>query len=442
MSNFQFKTNPGLYDKNNFFDSHSYQKIKHKSGLTIILSPMPEYSYSYAVMGVKYGSVNNEFKKAEDEEFLSFPQGIAHFLEHKMFENEDGEDTFQKFARTGAMANAYTGFDQTCYLFSCSQNFKESLKILLEYLSEPYFTDENVEKEKGIIEQEIKMCQDNPSWRCYFEVIRGLYSKIPVIYDIAGTQESIRQITKNYLYQCYDMFYNLHNMVLSVAGNFETKEVLEVVDQVLGAAEKQKPVQIVNKNCFEPIESVTKKTVLNLPVEISLIKIGFKHLSMNSKKQNFVLNLKYSLLNELISGAISNLYSDLYYSKVISRPISYEVISGESYLASIFSVSSKEPEIVEQKFFEEISKIKKNGISEKDFEIVKKSFYGRHVFDMDSPETVATNHMDGYLDEVDFTDWQDIIMNINKSELEKLLKESYNYESSSVSIINPIIKNN
>ncbi len=424
-----------------FFHEGNYKKIKHESGLTIILNMMPKYTYSYAVVGVKYGSANNEFKRdSACEDFLLLPQGVAHFLEHKMFENEDGEDTLQKFAHTGAMANAYTGFDQTCYLISCSQHLEKSLHILLNSILNPYFTSENVEKEKGIIAQEIRMCEDDPNWQCYFEVIRGLYYKIPIIYDIAGTEETINLITPEHLYECYNTFYNLNNMVLSVAGNFDYLEVLETVDRVLAQREKSRPLEVINKSYDEPMISVRKRNVLSLPVELSLIKVGFKHIPAKSSKSNFILNIKHCLINDLIVGRTSALYCDLYYNKIISRPISYEVLNGDNYLASIFSVSSQYPELVEKKLFDAIDAMKQQDILESDFLAVKKSFYGRYVSDMDNPEIVATNHMTGYLDGVDFREWQNVIMNIEKAELEELIRNSYNYDSSSVSIVNPMDK--
>ena len=167
------------------------------------------------------------------------PEGIAHFLEHKLFENEDC-DVFDLYAKTGANANAFTSFDKTCYFFSCSDNFKASLEILLSFVQSPYFTPESVAKEQGIIGQEIRMCDDDPGWRVFFNMLCGLYQKHPVRIDIAGTIESIAEITDDLLYRCYRTFYNLHNMVLAVAGKCTVDEVLEVADRLLKPCEDQK----------------------------------------------------------------------------------------------------------------------------------------------------------------------------------------------------------
>ena len=163
-----------------------YTHIHHKSGLEILVCEMEGFSTTEAMFGTKYGSINTQFKTAADKDYCTVPEGIAHFLEHKLFENEDC-DVFDLYAKTGANANAFTSFDKTCYFFSCSDNFKASLEILLSFVQSPYFTPESVAKEQGIIGQEIRMCDDDPGWRVFFNMLCGLYQKHPVRIDIAGT---------------------------------------------------------------------------------------------------------------------------------------------------------------------------------------------------------------------------------------------------------------
>ena len=196
----------------------SYQKIDHPSGLTLLLYPMEGFSSAYAMLTTDYGSVDMAFRTDPKADFTRIPAGTAHFLEHKMFENEDG-DAFAKYAATGASANAFTSFDKTSYLFGCADHFEESLRILLEFVTTPYFTPQTVSKEQGIIGQEIKMYDDNPDWRVLFNLLKAMYVKHPIAIDIAGTVESIAEITADSLYETYHAFYNLHNMVLVVAGN-------------------------------------------------------------------------------------------------------------------------------------------------------------------------------------------------------------------------------
>ena len=194
--------------------------------------PKENYSSTYAIFGTNYGSIDTKFKRSDKDEWTVVPEGIAHFLEHKLFESED-LDAFERFAKTGASANAYTSFERTGYLFSCSANFKKNLEILLDFVQNPYFTQATVEKEQGIIGQEIDMYKDAPDWEVMFNCLRTMYHNLPVRIDIAGTQESIAQITAKTLYGCYDNFYNLHNMVLAVAGNADVDEIVEVADKVL-----------------------------------------------------------------------------------------------------------------------------------------------------------------------------------------------------------------
>ena len=199
---------------NNELLGDKYFEIDHKSGLKIFVYPKVNFSSSYAIFGTKYGSIDNCFKTEGDKVYTEVPEGIAHFLEHKLFESEE-LDAFARYAETGASANAYTTFDKTCYLFSCSANFSSSLEILLDFVTKPYFTPETVKKEQGIIGQEIKMTNDEPGWASLFTLLKAMYKHHPVQIDIAGTTESIAEITDELLYKCYNTFYSLNNMAAS-----------------------------------------------------------------------------------------------------------------------------------------------------------------------------------------------------------------------------------
>ena len=181
-------------------------RLRHPSGLSIYVWPKPGYKACYATFAARYGSIDTAFMRLGDAAPTVVPAGIAHYLEHKLFESEDG-DAFSRYAKTGASANAYTSFDRTAYLFSCTDRFEESLEILLDFVQSPYFTEETVKKEQGIIGQEIRMCEDNPERRVLFNLLRGLYAVHPVRLDIAGTVESIAEITPELLYGCYETFY-------------------------------------------------------------------------------------------------------------------------------------------------------------------------------------------------------------------------------------------
>ena len=235
-----------------------YSLYKHSSGLNVYLFKKKMTS-TYAFFGTRFGSIDNTFKTSDDAEFLTVPDGIAHFLEHKLFANEDGSDSFERFSEFGADANAYTSFNRTTYYFGCTENFKESLTELLEFVTHPYFTEESIAKEIGIIEQEIKMYDDNPADRCFYGMLDGLYTKHSVKRNICGSVESINQITPALLYDCYKVFYDLSNMVLTICGDVSEDEVIEIVDGVLPKDNKATKIIRSNENLFEKIEDYLRK---------------------------------------------------------------------------------------------------------------------------------------------------------------------------------------
>ena len=212
-----------------------YEIFKHPSGLDIYVFPK-KLTTAYAVFGVKYGSIHNSFTLPDGTD-STVPDGVAHFLEHKLFANEDGSDSFEKFSEFGSDANAYTSFNRTAYLFSCTENFEKSLEELLRFVTHPHFTSKNVASEVGIIAEEIKMYDDSPSDRCFYGMLEGMYEHHSIKRNICGSVESISKITHQTLYDCYNTFYNLNNMVLAVAGNTCIEEVLEVADKVLKPVE-------------------------------------------------------------------------------------------------------------------------------------------------------------------------------------------------------------
>ena len=218
-----------LNKKTNSLTGETLYYGTHSSGLDIYIMPKEGYSGSYAIFGTKYGSVDSKFIVPGEKEVTEVPDGIAHYLEHKMFDQPDGSNVFDKFSRYGGNANAFTSFNITAYLFSATSNVEENLKALLDYVQSPYFTEESVQKEQGIIGQEIRMYDDSGDWKLFFNFIGCLYNDNPVKKEIAGTVESISEITADYLYKCYNTFYNLSNMAIVVAGNVDAEKILQAL---------------------------------------------------------------------------------------------------------------------------------------------------------------------------------------------------------------------
>ena len=409
-----------------------YEKITHSSGLTLLLCPMREYAGAYALFGTKYGSIDTCFKTQHDPDFVTVPAGIAHYLEHKLFESED-QDAFERYAKTGASANAYTSFDKTCYLFSCTERFQESLEILLDFVTSPYFTEETVAKEQGIIGQEIRMYDDNPDWQVFFNLLGAMYHRHPVTIDIAGTVESIAQITPELLYRCYNTFYNLNNMALAIAGNFDPEDVLALCDKILKTAP---PLELESKEVDEPEGVVEKRCEVELPVSMPLFHIGFKESEIGGPNlaKDYVLRI---ILLELIAGESSALYSRLYDAGLINSQFGAEVLTLRGLCAYVFEGESKDPDAVYDALLKEIGRFKEDGIDGQSFEQVRKSVYGRYVRNFESTEAVASSMLSNHFLGLSLYDLCDATAAVTLDELCALLKTQFDPERSSISIVKP-----
>lgn len=410
-----------------------YYKVHHKSGLTIYIYPKEGFKSTYALFGAKYGSINTTFVKDNGEQVV-VPDGIAHYLEHKLFECEDG-DAFVKYAKTGASANAYTSFDKTCYLFSCSDNFEESLKILLEFVQEPYFTEETVQKEQGIIGQEIRMYDDDPSWRVMFNLLGAMYHTHPVKIDIAGTVESIAKITPQKLYDCYNGFYNLNNMALVVVGGCAKLDlIIDMANKYL----KDSPVKDVSSTFpTEPEGVITDYVEQKFPVSVPMFHLGFKEDVKKERLTNKEMAESAILLFAVASGS-SELYKILEDKGLINNTFDYEHFEGPFYSSVFFGGESTNPKEASKIIREYIDNLCKTGISSNDFEIAKKAVYGEGISSLNRNETIANIIMDGdfsnreifnYLEEVKATTLEDV----NRRLLEQL-----DSTKSSLSVILPL----
>ena len=407
-----------------------YYKISHPSGLDILVWEMDGFSTTEALFGTKYGSINTRFKTSKENDFVDVPEGIAHFLEHKLFENEDC-DVFELYAKTGANANAYTTFDKTCYLFSCSENYKDSLEILLSFVQKPYFTDATVQKEQGIIGQEIRMCDDNPDWRVFFNLLNALYVNHPVKIDIAGTVESIAKIDADLLYRCYHTFYNLNNMVLSIAGNVKVDEVLEIADRYLKSCEDIK-LETAFKD--EPDTINMPKIEQKLPVGTPLFNIGFKVKPMSGKE---LVNAEMvaSIALSLLAGSTSNLYKEMTEDGLINSSFSSEVFTGDGFFTNILGGESKDPDEVFTRIKKEIEKAKSEGLDKVRFEVVKKSKYGQLIRSFNNVEACASLMLNSHFVGVDAFEAVEILAAITFEDVQNSLSDFFDTSKAAISII-------
>mgnify|MGYP002601118196 FL=1 len=411
--------------------NEKYYDIDHPSGLKILVMPKENYSSTYAIFATKYGSIDTMIQMS-DGSFKEIPEGTAHFLEHKLFESED-LDAFERFAKTGASANAYTSFERTGYLFSCSANFKKNLEILLDFVQNPYFTQATVEKEQGIIGQEIDMYKDAPDWEVMFNCLRTMYHNLPVRIDIAGTQESIAQITAKTLYGCYDNFYNLHNMVLAVAGNADVNEIVEVADKVL------KPVEgkmAQRKVIDEPEEVIDSYIEEKLSVATPQFMFGFKE-SWDTPERTTKEEISMEILLDMISGQSSELYKRLFDGKLINNSFGFEYFTGFGYSCVLFAGESNDPKKVAEEIVGEIGRFRETGFDKTAFERTKKKLYGRMIMGMNDIEGLANNMAVSYFAGEDvFTDFE-IFKTVTLDDVNDIFKKTLDENRSVLSVINP-----
>lgn len=410
-----------------------FVKITHPSGLTIYLYPMKGYSSAYALFGTNYGSIDTSFKTGSEPDYATVPEGIAHFLEHKLFESEDG-DAFSLFAATGASANAYTSFDRTCYLFSTTDNFEQSLDALLSFVQSPYFTKETVEKEQGIIGQEIRMYDDAPDWRVFFNLLGALYQNHPVRIDIAGTTDSIAQIDDQLLYRCYRTFYNLGNMALVVTGNFDLDTAKRVIERRVSTEDHS--IVIHRKTVDEPMEVAKHSVEQSLEVAVPLFNIGFKEQPLEGEEL-LKTQVAGELLLELIAGEASPLYRRLYDQGLINAEFGTEVMSGRGYYCEIFSGESRDPQAVYQAVCQELDRVKQEGIDLEEFERVRKLVYGRYVRGFNNVENVAGALMSAHFMNVCVYDAMETVAAASVDDVREYLRTHFEKDRSAISVINP-----
>lgn len=410
----------------------SYFEIDHPSGLKILVYPKKNYAATYAVFGTRYGSIDTEFRLNGEEKFTCVPEGIAHFLEHKLFESED-LDAFERYAKTGASANAYTSFDKTCYLFSCTGKFQESLEILLDFVTHPYFTEKTVQKEQGIIGQEIQMCRDEAGWEALFSLLRAMYKTHPVRIDIAGTVESIAEITPELLYKCYETFYNFSNMVLCVAGNVTPDEVLSVADRLL---KPQKPIRIERKFHREPREVAESYTEETLSVAFPIFSLGFKE-AVETPERSLREILISDIILEAVAGKTSAFYSELLEAGLINTSFESEYFCGYGYAAWIFTGESPDGREVQKRITARIRALQESGISKADFERIRKKLYGRSIMQFNDIDGIANAMVSAYFCKEGLFDETEILQSLTLDEVNVRLRTALQTDCASLSVIKP-----
>ncbi len=408
----------------------------HESGLRIFVVHKKGFSKYYAIYGTEYGSVDN-LLTLPDGRCEKLPDGVAHFLEHKLFEEEDGSNAFDKFALTGASSNAFTSFDMTAYLFSCTNSFYENLEILLEFVNNPHFTDENVAKEQGIIGQEIRMYDDDPNWRLFFNMLEAMYHKNTVKKDIAGTVESISRITPELLYDCCRAFYSPSNMFLVLVGDVDCGKIAEYVDRYVGT--EKKGTSIKRAEIDEPDGVVKKYTSQKLSVSKPMFLIGFKEKESNvSGRELLKKQAMTKILMEILFGKSSEFFMELYAEGLIDGTFDKDTELEKAYGFSSVSGESNAPKEVYERVLGYIEKMKKIRLDEKDIERSKRVLIGKELRKYNSVENIGNDFIRAFMSGYDPMDFNSVVMEITTEELEERLREHFDAESCVLSVIEPI----
>lgn len=406
---------------------------KLDNGLEVYIVPKNNINNIYVTFSTKYGSVQSEFVPLNETEMIKVPDGVAHFLEHKMFEQENKVDPFTFFSERGADANANTSAYKTTYLFSGPDFFDENLNYLLDYVQSPYFTDKNVEKEKGIIEQEIKMYEDDPYSRLYEGTLFNSFKKHPIRKSAIGTVESISNINKEILYKCYNTFYNPNNMFIVITGNVDPEKTLEIIEKNQANKTFDKLPKIETKSYNEPDEVYKKEEVLNMNVSLPKITVSYKFnldsLPDISRKEKIMY---LSIIFDINFGSTSLFNENLKQQKIINSNLEISMVDTPNHALYTIFFETKDYERAIHLIEEEI---KKMTITEEQLERKKKVAISSNVFMSDNIFSVNHKIMNDIIkyNKV-MTNNHSTIKSLNIKDAKNILK-ALNFENNSVFII-------
>ena len=406
---------------------------KLKNGLTVMILPKKTRK-KYIVWSINYGSIDNKFYSNGEDVLTKVPDGIAHYLEHKLFEQENGRNSLDVLSSIGVEANAYTTNDHTAYLYECTEHFDEALDEFMNYVQNPYFTDENVEKERGIIEQEIMMYDDYPEWAIYMNALKCMYKDNEINIDVAGTKETIAKINKENLYKIYNSFYKPENMLMVLAGDFEPEKDIEKVKERITLKSSNKPtIRIYNDEQIDIVKPyIEKKMDISMPAVI----VGYKDNDLETNK--IKKNIAIDILSSILIGKSSEFFEELYEKgKILSEPsMIYEF--SKTYAHVLIQAQTNFVEEFTNKLDEKIKKVQKFGINSEDFERAKRKAYGEFVKEYNDVSTIATNLVSDYFKKINSFEYFEEFETITKEYVEEVVREIFVDDMKVISVIKPL----
>ena len=407
-------------------------KEKLPNGLTVFVFPKLEFQKGYAFFATNYGGMDMRF--CLNGEWHDTPAGVAHFLEHKMFDTREG-NALQDLAANGASPNAFTSNAITGYYFESTEKFEENLRILLSFVSVPWFTQESVDKEQGIIGQEIGMIEDDPEWKVFMNLMAALYRSHPVRVSVAGSVESISHITADTLYACHKAFYDPANMVLCVAGPVDPRHICEVAREIL--PKEAGPIAAKDYGPQEPPRAAQALVEEKMEVSTPIFQLGYKGDALPQGQERLRGELVGELAMEVLLGSSSPLYAKLYREGLINRNFSYGC---ESYPGCFFLCAggeSKDPEAVRKAVADEAGRIGRDGVDGKLWERVKKGVYGNKVRGLNSFENLCVGQAQAFFAGHDYLDFAGLFASITREEAERLIADYVTEERAALSVVRP-----
>lgn len=392
-----------------------------QNGLKVYLLPKNGFSKTYGLFSTCFGSIDTTFVPLGENKMITVPDGIAHFLEHKMFEMREG-DASDQFAALGANTNAFTSSSRTAYLFSTTSHENQCIELLLNFVQELYLTDENVEKEKGIINQEIGMYDDDPDWRCYFGSIQNLYQLHPVKIDIAGTVDTVAMIDKEILEKCYRTFYHPSNMMLFVVGNIDAEQTMELIRSNQEAKNFKKAYDIQRQKFDEPFDIDKKEETLSMDVIMPKVIVSLKiNDILTCPKEKMKRELSMNLLLDLLFAKSSPLFEEWTRLGFINDSFSANFTQERDYAFLQIGGDTFQPQLLHQKIIELIDQMKTYEINTKDFERVKKKNIGLLIGILNSPESIANMFSRYYFEDIMFFDLIDCLSSLTVEDIYQLM---------------------
>ncbi|PTF45826.1 peptidase M16 [Staphylococcus cohnii] len=397
------------------------------NGLKLFVIPKTGFQKTFVTYTTQFGSLDRKFKPHGSEDFVTVPDGVAHFLEHKLFENEE-EDLFTAFAEDNAQVNAFTSFDRTSYLFSATDNIESNIKRLLTMVETPYFTEASVDKEKGIIAEEIKMYQEQPGYKLMFNTLRAMYESHPIRVDIAGSVESIYEITKEDLYLCYETFYHPSNMVLFVVGDVDVDHIYNVVADHENQRDKTNQPRIVRDSLKEQ-DSVKEKVVTEkMKLQSPRIMLGFKNMPLTDVPDRLLVkkDLEMTLFFELLFGEETDFYQMLLNEELIDETFGYQFVLEPTYSFSMITSATQQPDKLKKILLDELEAKQGNLTDTEAFNLLKKQFIGEFISGLNSPEYIANQYTKLYFEGVSLFDLLDIVESITLESVNETAQSSLN----------------